>query len=366
MNHNPHYRRPWWLALAMVTVLIGASPAGGQEATPVIVKPVMLDRFVDRVEALGTLRANESVELTATVSETVTEIHFEDSQRVEAESILVEMTNEEEHALIERELSTVAEAKKQYHRLRQLVRQDVATASQLDEQRMKYETARASLRAIESKLQDRLIIAPFAGVVGIRNISVGALIEPGDLITTLDDDSVMKLDFTVPSIHLATLKTGLKIEATSAAFPQRIFEGTLSSISNRIDATTRTVAARAILPNPERLLKPGLLMTVELLKNPRDVLVIPEEALIPSGVENHVLVVDRSLDPVVTQRRKVTTGARRPGEVEIKDGLAAGDTVVTHGTQRVRPGQPVSIIAVSKGDESLKELLNQAREGRKE
>jgi membrane fusion protein (multidrug efflux system) len=304
--------------------------------------------------------------MTATVSETVTRIHFKDSQRVEAESILVEMTNEEEHALIEAELSTVTEAKKQYDRLRQLVKQDVATQSQLDEQRMKYETARARLRAIESKLQDRLVIAPFAGVVGMRNISVGALIEPGDLITTLDDDSVMKLDFTVPSVHLATLRTGLPIEARSPAFPGRIFEGTVTSISNRIDPITRAVLARAILPNPERLLKPGLLMSAELLKNPRDVVVVSEEALIPSGDENYVLVVDRSAEPTVAQRRKVSIGGRRPGEVEITNGLEVGDVVVTHGALRARPGQPVIIIAEDKGDEPLADLLNQVREGQGE
>jgi membrane fusion protein (multidrug efflux system) len=100
---------------------------------------------------------------------------------------------------------------------------------------------------------------------------VGALIEPGDLITTLDDDSVMKLDFTVPSIHLASLKTGLPIAATSPAFAGRQFEGTVASINSRIDPVTRAIVVRAILPNPERLLKPGLLMQVELLKNPREV-----------------------------------------------------------------------------------------------
>lgn len=143
--------------------------------------------------------------LIATVSEIVTDVHFEDGQRVKAGSILVEMTNEEEHSLIEEERSTVAEAKKQYDRLRPLVKRGAASTSLLDQRRREYETAKARLRAIESKLQDRLIIAPFAGVVGLRNISVGALIKPGDVITTLDDDSVMKLDFTVPSIHLASL-----------------------------------------------------------------------------------------------------------------------------------------------------------------
>ena len=329
-----------------------------QQAVPVVIKEVVRDRFVDRVEALGTLRANESVDLTATVTETVTAIHFEDGQRVATGEILVEMTNEEEHALLEEARSTAAEAKKQYDRVRPLAARGAAAKTLLDQRRREYETARARLRGIESRLQDRLIIAPFAGVVGLRNISVGALIEPGDIITTLDDDSTMKLDFTVPAIHLGSLRSGLPIEASAPAFADRRFVGTVSSISSRIDATTRSITARALLPNPERLLKPGLLMSIDLLKNPRDVLVIPEEALIPSGRETHVLVVDRSAASPVAQRRKVTTGGRRPGDVEIVDGLEAGEFVITHGTLRARPGQAVTIIAVDTGNESLESLLS--------
>jgi membrane fusion protein (multidrug efflux system) len=126
--------------------------------------------------------------------------------------------------------------------LRPLVQRGAASTSLLDQRRREYETAKARLRALESKLQDRLITAPFAGVVGFRNISVGALIEPGDLITTLDDDSVMKLDFSVPSIHLESLGTELSIEATSPAFAGRKFEGTVTSIG-----TSRSIRSPARL-----------------------------------------------------------------------------------------------------------------------
>ncbi len=360
---GPHVRQSLWVTWLGMIALLNAAPASAQQAIPVIVKQAAMDRFVDRVEALGTLRANETIQLTATVSEIVTDVHFEDGQRVKAGTILVEMTNEEEHALIEEEQSTLAEAEKQYQRLRPLVQRGAASTSLLDQRRREYETAKARLRAIESKLRDRLIIAPFAGVVGLRNISVGALIEPGDVITTLDDDSVMKLDFTVPSIHLASLESGLPVVATSPAFAGRQFEGRVASISSRVDPVTRAIVVRAILPNPERLLKPGLLMQVALLKNPREVLMIPEEALIPSGRDNHVLVVDQSDEPVLVQRRQVTTGSRRPGEVEIIEGLKAGEFVVVDGTLRARPGQPVTVIAVDNGNEPLAQMLNRARKG---
>ena len=142
-------------------------------------------------------------------------------------------------------------------------------------------------------------MAPFSGVVGLKNISVGALVEPGDVITTLDDDSVMKLDFNVPAIHLASLERGIPIKARSPPMVVVNLRGEVTSIGSRIDPVTRSITVRALIDNQERLLKPGLLMTAELLKNRRDAIVVLEEALIPSGKTNFVLVVDPSLSPPV-------------------------------------------------------------------
>ena len=322
-------------------------------------KKIETSRFTDRVEALGTLRAKETVEITATITDTITAIHFEDGQRVQKGDILIEMTSAEEHALLEEEMATLSEARKQFKRLETLVNRGATATASFDEQQRKLNTAQARLRGIESRLRDRLIIAPFSGVVGLRNISVGALIEPGDRITTLDDDSVMKLDFTIPAVHLAAIHKGLVIEAQSPAYGERVFKGQIDSMDSRIDPATRAIVVRAILANDERLLKPGLLMTVTLLKNPRDGLVIPEEALIPSGKSNNVVVVQPEASPPVAERREVQIGVRRPGEVEIVEGLTAGEYVIIHGTQRVRPGQPVSVIASAKAGESLRELLRQ-------
>jgi membrane fusion protein (multidrug efflux system) len=190
---------------------------------------------------------------------------------------------------------------------------------------------------------------------------VGALIEPGDLITTLDDDRVMKLDFTVPAIHLAALRQGLAIEARSPSYDGQIFTGRVDSIGSRIDPATRAIVVRAILDNSEKLLKPGLLMNVTLQKNPRDALIVPEEALIPSGRTNYVFVVQPDASPPVAERREVQIGTRRIGEVEIVSGVKAGEFVVIHGTQRVRPGQPVDIIATAEDNQPLTELLSRKR-----
>ena len=297
------------------------------------------------------------MEITATVTDTITAIHFEDGQRVQKGDILIEMTSAEEHAQLEEEMSTLLEAKKQFERLETLVNRGATATAVFDEQRRRLDAAQARLRGIESRLRDRLIKAPFSGVVGLRNISVGALIEPGVRITTLDDDSIMKLDFTLPAVHLAAIRKGLVIEAKSKAYGERVFKGQIDSIDSRIDPATRAIVVRAILANDERLLKPGLLMTVTLLKNPRAGLVVPEEALIPSGNSNNVLVVKPEASPSVAEKREVQIGVRRPGEVEIVGGLAADEYVVIHGTQRARPGQPVSVVAVAEGGETLPELL---------
>ena len=349
--------------LIIFLLLGGVSSAQSKQPLSVIVGEARVEQLYDRVEVLGTLRANESVDITATVTDTITVIHFEDGQRVNSGDILVEMTSREEHALLEEELSTLAEAEKQYNRLTPLVARGAASKSLLDQRERERSSAQARLRAIESRLQDRLIKAPFTGVVGLKNISVGALVEPGDVITTLDDDSVMKLDFNVPAIHLASLERGIPIKARSSAYGGREFGGEVISIGSRIDPVTRSITVRALIDNQDRLLKPGLLMTAELLKNRRDAIVILEEALIPSGKTNFVLVVDPSVSPVKAERREVQIGMRRFGEVEILQGLEAGEFVVTHGSMLVRPGQELSILGVDNGNDQLKNLLSGKQEG---
>jgi membrane fusion protein (multidrug efflux system) len=303
---------------------------------------VRLERFVDRVEALGTLRANEMVVLTANVTEQVTALHFDDGKRVQAGALLVELTNAEENAALQEARAAEEEARAQYERVKPLAAQGSAAKSAYDERLREWEIAKARLAAAQSRLEDRLVKAPFAGVVGLRNISVGALVRPGDVITTLDDDSVMNLEFHVPATYLETLRPGLEIVARARAYEDREFRGRVRSVDSRVDPVTRSVIARAEIPNPDRALRPGMLMSVDLLKKPRDALVIPESAVVPSGRKTFVFRVDEAGGKA--QRREVRLGSRREGEVEVLDGLAAGDRVVSHGTQRVRDGQPFTVV----------------------
>lgn len=327
--------------------------------TPVFVTPVERVPFVDEVEALGTLQSNENVELTSTVTERITKINFNDGERVRQGDVLVEMDIAQEMAELMEEQSRTDEAERQVARLQPLVDRGAASKSELDEQQREGQTAQARLNAIQSHIDERRIVAPFDGVVGLRNLSVGALAQPGTLITTLDDDRQMKLDFSVPEVFLATLKPGIQVQAYASAYPDTVFNATIASISSRVDSTTRSIGARALLDNSQGLLKAGMLMRVVLKKNPREALVVPEEAIVVQGTQKFVMLVQVQEDKTVVDKRAVQLGTRRRGEVEVLAGLAEGDQIICHGTLRVRPGAEVVIKAVASGEESLTELLGQ-------
>jgi membrane fusion protein (multidrug efflux system) len=265
----------------------------------------------------------------------------------------------EEHARLEEAQARLAEAERQFRRVKSLEAAGSASASLLDERQRDLSTTKAILAAIESQLADRLVKAPFAGVVGLRDISLGALVEPGDVITTLDDDGVMKLDFAVPSLYLPSLAPGVGIEARSEALGDAAFVGEIASIDSRVDPVTRTVQVRAKLDNEERQLRPGLLMRVELLRNPRDALMIPESALLQRGDAHAVMVITDRDGELIAEQRSVSVGLRRPGEVEVTDGLNPGERVITHGADKARPDQPLEIMAMDDGSRPLSELLAQ-------
>ncbi len=332
---------------------------GPPPATPVVVTSVERIDFADEVEAIGTLKANESVDLASSVTELVTKVLFEDNQRVKQGDILVEMDAAEELAELAEQKSFLREAQAQVKRLSPLIKSGAASASVLDENRREAAAAQARVDAIQSRIDQRIIKAPYDGILGLRNISVGALAQPGSMITTIDDDSVMKLDFSVPEVFLSSLKKGVVIKAKTEAYPDKIFEGQIASIDSRIDPVTRSIQARALLDNADGLLKPGLLMQVVLQKNPRQALVIPEETLISNAADTYVLVVTASSGKTSAEKRKIEIGTRQFGEVEVLSGLQSGEKIVSHGTLRVRPGANLDIIATQKGNEPLSELLQQ-------
>lgn len=340
----PRWRR-WLLPVAMVAAVAACSetPRGQGEGavTNVTAHEVATDEWVDAIEALGTAQARESVTITAKVTEVVRHIRFEDGDVVNEGDILVELTGQAEVANLREAQASLNEAQQQLDRLEPLVAQGTIPRAELDRQRAARDTARARADAIRARLAERVISAPFAGVLGFREVSSGALVTPGTVIATLDDVSTIKLDFRVPETLLSSLAVGQQIAARSGAWPEREFTGTVSSVGSRVDPVSRSVTVRADLPNPDALIKPGMLMAVSLMTEPRRTLVIPELALTQVGTNQSVYRIG---DDDTVSQVGVRTGARRRGEVEILDGLEAGDLIVLHGTGKLRDGARVAIV----------------------
>lgn len=317
--------------------------AKAADTIDVIVAPVQQQAVADQVEALGTLRANERVEITTRVSEVVTAVHFSDGQRVEAGQLLVELSGDEEQALLSEFQYTVDEAEAQLQRIRAVAQRGDASKSLLDEQLRERNVAQARLRAIESRLQDRQITAPFAGLLGLRNVSVGTYVSPGNILTTLIDDRQLKLDFSVPAVYLSELRPGMTIEAKSRVYPGKVFTGEVIALNNQVDTVSRAVTVRALIPNPKHVLIPGLLLEVTLATRQRQALLIPEEALLPNGNDQFVFVAVNIDGRFQAERRQVTIGSRWPGLVEIRSGLKAGEQVVIHGGDKLKNGVFIKI-----------------------
>ncbi len=312
---------------------------GARSAAPALVSvaTVRNERVSQKLEALGNARANESVNVTSKTSNVVTAVMFRDGERVKRGQVLVQLDDAQQRADVAAAEAAVAESERIYNRSRELMATEALSKSQFDQLEATLKANSARLRAANARLEDTVIRAPFSGRVGLRSVSVGTLISPGDVITTLDDTSVIKLDFSVPENFLASLREGLSVRATAPAFPGRSFSGKVASIDSRVDMNTRSVTVRALLANEDGALRPGMFLNVALANDERDALVIPEEALTPEAERQYVFVVADGK----AQRREVRIGGRRPGSVEVLGGLDAGEQVIIEGTQKVRDGAPV-------------------------
>mgnify|MGYP003639231753 FL=1 len=313
--------------------------AGG--ATAVSVAQVSQQLMFDQVESVGTAVANESVNLTPKDSDTISRVGFQDGDLVRAGDILVELTNASETARLSEAQSTADEAVRQYERLRTLNGDNLISATDLDAARTRAETAQARLEGVIVAMDDRLIRAPFSGVLGFRNVSEGSLVSPNTIITTLDDISVIKLDFSIAEAYLAQIASGQTIRAESIVYRGRQFDGTVQVVGSRIDPVTRSVQVRAVIDNSGGELRPGMLMTVSVALNSVQAVVVPEQSLVPRSGKQFVFVVDEAN---VAKQVEVVIGRRRPGIVEIIQGVSLGDMVVTEGLARLRPGQTVQVL----------------------
>lgn len=316
----------------------GGGRFGGGPVT-VITEVVQPRDIVDDIDAIGTVLADESVEITPRVTSLVTRIAFREGQLVDEGDLLVELENKEIRAELAVAEASLSESRSQYERARQLADTQAISASSLEELLAAMQVAQAQVQAARARLENTLIRAPFSGKIGLRRVSPGSLVNPGTVITTLDDLDPVKLEFSVPEAFLGALREDLVVTARSPALQDREFEGRIDSIDTRLDPVSRSLLVRAILQNEDELLKPGMFLTVALQMRRSDVLMAPEEAVVPERGQHFVYVVaeeDRAA------RRQVELGQRIPGAVEIVSGLAAGERVITEGTQKVREGAQVA------------------------
>ena len=321
-----------------------ANGNAAERPIPVTTRVVQPSAWNDTLQALGTAKARESVTLTAKVSEIVQDVHFESGQQVRAGQVLVTLKGDAAQAALVQAEATYAEAERLYRRQKELADQQLIARSQLDTQLALRDAAAARVRQARADIGDRSVRAPFAGVLGIRQVSPGSLITANSTIATLDDVSRMYVDFQVPEAALASVATGNAVTATATAYPGETFQGEVETIDARIDPATRAVTVRAVFPNDERRLRPGMLMDVRLFRPERQALVIPEIAVVQVGRDSFVYRV--KADGSVEQA-PVRVGVRRDGQAEIVEGIAAGERIVIDGTGKLRPGVKVADAAPS-------------------
>lgn len=314
---------------------------GGPRAHKVAVAAAELRRTSDKLDALGNGEAKESVEITASESEKVVGIFFTDGQAVEEGDLLVQL---EERLLQAERKSAVAaleEDEREVQRLSTLLKKDAIAEKELDSRKTALVKAQSALEAIDVRLALREIRAPFKGVLGLRRVSLGAYVAPGTVVTTLDDISQIHVDFMVPEKYLVTLTPGMTFLMRTPAFPGNMITGVVTTVETRIDPVTRSAVVRGTVDNPERRLRPGMLFTVALESTPRETLWVPEKALMSLGEIQFVYVPQN--DGTVA-RREIRLGRREGGSMEVLEGLAEGELVVTDGVGKLQDGDAVDIV----------------------
>ncbi len=329
--------------IALLSACGGGEGQGkGRDRPPPLVKvePATTIRFVDRIEAVGTARANEQVTLSAPVTERIVRLNFDDGSFVNRGQTVAVLAAGQETAQLTEAQARAREARRQLDRIETLKRRGFATQSSLDAQVAASAAARAQAAEAQASIGDRVITAPFSGWVSLRNISAGAVVSAGTEIATISDVSAIKLDFPVPETVLAVLKPGLTIEARSAAYPNQPFRGRIANVDPVLDPNTRAVTVRAILPNADRRLKPGMLLTVGIETAPRVSLSVPELAVVGEGDARYVYTIAEGNE---AKRVQVRTGLRSGGRIEILEGLRPGERVVTEGVVKLSDGMKVRL-----------------------
>ena len=302
--------------------------------------PVILTDFIESVEAVGTASANEQVKITSKNSDLVDEVYFSDGEKVKKGELLVTLNNQEEHAKVSELSANLLESQAHLKRLSDLLLSNATSMSLVEQQVAKTKAIEAQLLSAQAILNDTSIRAPFAGVLGFREISRGAYIDAGTIITSLDDLSQIKVDFYLPERLFTKINIDQKITAFNTAYDEKAFVGKVIAIDSRIDPKTRSMKVRAIIANPSGKLRPGMLLNISVLLQIEKIFQLPESAIIPIEDKHYVFVVNEEK----ALRKRIEIGRRHPGFVEISSGLIEGELVVVEGALKLRDGTAVTII----------------------
>lgn len=323
----------------------GAAPSGGP-AVGVEAVPVQRTQLADDTSAVGSLGANESVVLRPEIAGRIARINFQEGAKVAKGQLLIALDDSTQAADLQQAMANLALARANFDRTEDLFRRKFVSASAQDQAAANFKVQEAAAAQARARLAKTRIVAPFAGVVGIRNVSLGDYVKEGQDLVNLEDVSALKVDFKLPERYLGRIQRGQSVELGSDARPGEIFQATVDAIDPLIDSSGRAIALRARLANPEGKLRPGMFVRVRLIFGERsDVLTVPEEALVPSGSDQYVFRVADGK----AQRVKITAGVRRNAQVEVVEGLRADDMVITAGHMKVRDGAPVKVVAPGGG-----------------
>ncbi|OYU71693.1 MAG: efflux transporter periplasmic adaptor subunit [Alphaproteobacteria bacterium PA2] len=324
----------------------GGGGAGGgrggrgmpSQVTLIAVKPHV---FTDTLDVIGVAKGRQSVTLSAATTQLVSRVLFTPGQTVTRGQVLVELKSSEQDAGLLQSQAKLVQAERAYLRWKSLAEKGFASKAAVDQYEAAWLSAKADVTAAQARQGDRMIRAPFSGVVGLSDIAPGAVINPGAAIVTLDDLSAIRVDFQVPDRFLSAVRQGQAVTATVDSYPGLEVHGVIARLDTRIDERTRALTARAEFPNPSQALKPGMMLHVAIAKGDRTGLAAPETAVSVQGDNAFVFAAQKVGQKMMADQRIVVTGVRQDGLVEIREGLAAGDMIVADGLNKVQPGQPI-------------------------
>jgi len=323
----------------------GNKSGGGSQGGPAALVAVEAVKVVTApipqvITTVGSLRSDESITLRPESAGRISAITFQEGQRVAKGVPLVTLDPAIPRAELEQARANYVLAKQKFDRAVDLAKRSFISGQAKDEAENNVKVAEASVQLAEAKLAKTDIRAPFAGIIGLRSVSVGDYVKEGADLVNLEAIDPLKVDFRVPETYLRQVQVGQPLQITLDAMPGKTYEGKVSAVNPLIDAAGRSIVIRAQVGNQDTTLRPGMFARVRLItRSERDAMVLPEEALVPQGTEQFVFRVN---DGKVT-RVKVETGQRRDGKVEIVNGINKGDVIVTAGQLKLRDGVSVRV-----------------------